>query len=675
MGRRRDKKFRGFVKSRDDDGFKLKRVKSKLVKFTGEISVTPGGFGFVKPSETEDSERAGAKDGEDVFVPPRHLCGALDGDTVQVALLDQEREPGKGPVGRVVAIIQRGRSHIVGELLAGNIVRPLSKRLPEIRVMGVPRSTGKSDWVRVRLLPDGSKHTESMRGNVEDSFGRAGILENDLMAIVAEHGLKPPYDEKAEAEAAALEPREIERADFTDRICATIDPIDAKDFDDAISIADGPKGGLVELGVHIADVAAWIVPNSKFDKEARSRSFSSYLPGKFMPMLPKGLTRKMCLREGEICPAHSVIFTVDESDGRILSSRRTRSRIKVAKRLDFDGVQDFIEGKPQPDWGGKLTAAIARLVSLTRKMRKLRAAEECFLHIATEEIRVMVDEPTMTIKGLSKKSQKESDKLVEECMLAANSAVAAELIDRGIAGLFRVHQEPDAGKLDEFAAFMADAFGIDVGDISTRQGCNEFLRSIKDDHKRPVIVGAFLRSLPRARYLVSPELHFGLGKMKYSHFTSPIRRYPDLVVHQQLWCADVKGKLRSRNSFELLAEHCSKMEERNDEAYYAANDRMKIHYLEWSGALMEGRLFEAVVSKATGAGLVCDVIELGLPGFVRLDERARERFRKSPKGGKLLSRQLGGGSGHQQYKVGDFVYLLLDRIDTAKGAAVFRLSV
>lgn len=651
--RKRKWKFQGH------DEVKLKRVKSKLVKFEGTLTTTPAGFGFVKPSEK----------GDDVFIPPRHLGGALDGDTVEVALLDQAREPGKGPVGKVVSIVERGRTAIVGELLAGYVVRPLSKRLPEVKLSGSSKNAKRGDWVKIRLLSDGSKHTEVLRGSIEGVYGRAGQIEADLLAVAAEHELRPPYSEEDNEEAAKLPLREIDRADFTDRICATIDPVDAKDFDDAISIADGKEPGQVELGVHIADVAAWVTPNSKWDKEAKSRSFSAYLPGMFMPMLPKKLTRRMCLTEGVESPAHSVIFTVRESDGAILSHKRTRSKIKVTKRLNFDEVQDFIEGNAQSGWDAKLTAAIKRLVNLTRLLRKRRKEGEEFLHLATTEIRVLVDEETKEIKGLSRKTQRESDKLVEDCMLAANSAVASELIDRGIPGLFRIHPEPNPDKLAEFSGFVEDAFGLHTGDLSDRKSCNAFIASLPDDHKRPVILSAFLRSLPRAMYSAAPEIHFGLGKYKYSHFTSPIRRYPDLLVHQQLWAADCNGKLRSKKTLEDVAEQCSKREERNDDAYYAANDRLKIHYLEQTGALMEGKLFEAVVSKVSVGGMVCEVLELGLVGFVPLGERGHHEFRKSQKGGKLKSIH-----GHTQYKVGDFVYLTLDRIDVAKGSAVFRVA-
>ncbi len=635
---------------------KFKRRKSCLIKFTGRISVSPSGFGFVKPEE----------EGADVFIPPRHLAGALDGDKVECALLDDQRDPERGPAGRVVAILEREREFVVGELIAGHLVRPLSKSLPEIKISGSAKGASRGDWVRLRLLSDGSKHTESLRGSVEEVYGRAGLVDADLKAVAAEFELCEPYSDEDNDEASKLPLQGIAREDFTNRLCATIDPADAKDFDDALSIADAAKPGEVELGVHIADVAAWVRANSKFDKEARRRSFSSYLPGMFMPMLPKKLTRLMSLTEGRVSPAHSVIFTVRESDGAIISSRRVHTNIKVGRRLNYGEVQDFIDGKPQESWPKDFAAAMARLVQLTRRMRAKRLADEEFIQLATVEIRVLCDEETKQIKGISKKVQRESDELVEDCMLAANSAVAAELIERCVPGLFRVHPEPTPEKLDEFSDFMQKAFGLHTGDLTVRKGCNEFLKAVPPDHRKPVILSAFLRSLPRAHYLAEPQIHFGLGKWKYSHFTSPIRRYPDLFVHQQLWAADTNGRLRSKKTLETLADECSAKEEKNDAAYFAANDRLKLHYLDEQGALQGGTVFEAVINKVSSAGITCEIPDLGIYGFVP-SSSLHGKVRVSKKFGK--ARREGS---HTDFKVGNFIYLQLDRLDLAKGSALFR---
>jgi len=361
-----------------------------------------------------------------------------------------------------------------------------------------------------------------------------------------------------------------------------------------------------------------------------------------------------------------VIFTVRESDGAILSSRRVHTNIRVSKRLNYEEVQDFIDGKPQESWDKPFSEALARLVQLTRKMRAKRLADEAFIQLATAEIRVLCDEETKQIQGISRKVQRESDQLVEDCMLAANSSVAAELIERCVPGVFRVHPEPSPEKLAEFSDFMQKAFNLYTGDLTERKSCNEFLAAVPDDHRKPVILSAFLRSLPRAHYLAEPQIHFGLGKWKYSHFTSPIRRYPDLCVHQQLWAADSNGRLRSKKILETLAEECSAKEEKNDAAYFAANDRLKLHYLHEQGALQDGTVFEAVISKLSGAGMTCDIPDLGIYGFVP-SAAMRGGFRVDRKAGK--GRREGS---HTEFKVGNFIYLQLDRLDLAKGSAVFR---
>lgn len=647
------KKFRGTGR-KDRSQTKIK------VEITGRFSSTPAGFGFVSPAD---------KTIKDVFIPPKHTGTAIDGDIVSVELLKEPPRDGLGPVGKIVSVIQRDREFIVGEMVSSYSIRPLSKNLPEeIKVSG-GKNANRGEWVKVRLLKDGAKHTEQLKGAVEDNLGKAGSVEADLKAVVAEFGLKGHYTEEMNAEADKLKINEIERANLTKLFCVTIDPVDAKDFDDAISIAPGDSDDEISLGVHISDVAAWIRPNSRFDKEAYSRSFSSYMPGMFMPMLPKNLTAKISLREKVETSAHSVIFTVKKSTGAIISSKRMHSKIKVTARLSFNQVQDFIDDPAlaPKEWTPPFRKNLTTLIELTRKMRQHRRDTEQFLEISTAEVRVICDEATKEIKGIERKVQREADQLVEDCMLAANSAVADELLNRKIPGLFRVHPEPTPEKIEEFAIFIEKAFKLRVSDISNRKECNRFLHSIPDDHRKPVIISHFLRSLPRAHYLAENALHFGLGKYRYCHFTSPIRRYPDLLVHQQLWAADTNAKLKSKKTLADVAEECSKKEERNDDAYYAANDRLKLHYLKSQGALENPAVvYEAVISKVSSGGLVCDIAELGIYGFVP-SKMLHGEFHHKKRFGKLKASR-----GRAEYKVGDFVYLVLDSLDTARGTALFR---
>ena len=320
------------------------------------------------------------------------------------------------------------------------------------------------------------------------------------------------------------------------------------------------------------------------------------------------------------------------------------------------------------DWSADLKKSLKLLIEVFEKMRVQRFKTEKFLNLDIPEIRVCCDEEKQEITGIERKIQGPSDQLVEECMLAANSAVASELIAKGIAGLFRVHPEPDPEKIAEFSSLMAQSLHFHTGDIlSSRDACIHFLESIPDDHRKPLILSNFLRSLPRAGYSVDPAIHYGLGKVQYSHFTSPIRRYADLTVHQQLWQADTNGRLRSKKSLKPIAEDLSDKEERNDNAYFAAVDRLKIHYLKQHGVMEDGTMYEGVITKITSSGLVCDIAELGLYGFVPMEKIRGGAFRRTKSKHKMKA-----SNSHTEYKIGDFVYLMLDSVDTVRGTAIFR---
>ena len=299
------------------------RRRQQQGEVSGVIRMTVSGFGFVTP----DSEKFPDIDG-DVFIPAKFVNGAIDGDQVQIALLPPRRgrpeDAAKGPSGKVIAILERDRQEFVGELLAGSILRPLDPRLPDDFVLtGSRKGAKRGDWVRVKFDEDG-EHS----GHIVSVIGKAGIVASDLDAVMAEFDLPPMYTEKEEDIALQLEPRKIERIDCTDRFVLTIDPTDAKDFDDALSIENSDVENCIVLGVHIADVAAWVSPKSKVDEWAAERAFSCYLPGRTLPMLPKKLTAKISLQQDQISLANSVFLTVNTITGEVVSAFRKHTYIK-----------------------------------------------------------------------------------------------------------------------------------------------------------------------------------------------------------------------------------------------------------------------------------------------------------------------------------------------------------
>jgi len=624
--------------------------------FTGTISINPNGFGFVRVPAENESDAA-----QDWFVPAKYLAGAMDGDTVRIALLppDPRFQDDKkdSQATQVVEVVKRARRTIVGIMVSYDRMRPLDKRLvADIMVTGNLHGARKGDWVEVKpdyesdLIPrkrmtrkSMSRRLAGITASVVRRLGPAGVIQADLDAVCLEYHLPEFYTLEEEAQAAAIVPREINRDDLRDRFTVTIDPFDAKDYDDAVSLAPGKTADTVELGVHIAEVAAWIEPGSYFDKKAGARGFTAYLPGRTINLLPKGLTRNISMTEGIDAPAHTILFEVERATGKILSGKRMHSLIHVNHRLDYDTVQKFFDDNRAPaEWPQRLCTVLRDMLDITGKMRRNRQSEEQFLDLEIPEIRVICDEINNKILGLENHLQRPSEELVEECMLAANSFVAAELLEKHIPGLYRIHPEPEPEKLEEFAALSEGSFNIPAGDLSNRQACKNYLKNLPDTPAKAPLLNAFLRSLPRASYQQENALHYGLGKTLYSHFTSPIRRYSDLLIHQQLWAADTHHALKSNKTMQNWGETLSELENNNDDAYFAASNRMKIRYME--EMLLAGRanVFEALITKVTNSGAVIELPELGLPGFINASDlpggyRSEEKALRDCHVGKVLT--------------------------------------
>jgi len=633
----------------------LERKRRKAEReLDGVIRITAAGFGFFTPD--------GGGENEEVFIPAKFIADALDGDRVRITVLPPRKnhpeDAERGEVGRVDAVLERKRTAFVGELLAGSVVRPLNIRLPDdVRIHGSRRGAQRGDWVRVRY--DFDPHGE-LSGTISKIIGRAGEITADLDAVMAEYELPEKYSEKDDAEAAEIVPREIERTDCRNLFVLTIDPSDAKDFDDALSVERDCDGNW-EIGVHIADVAAYIVPKSKFDEAAKLRAFSCYLPGRTLPMLPPSLTAKISMTAGTDSLAHSVFLTVT-SDGEVIRSRRAHTLIRVDQRLDYDEVQNFLDhGTVTESWAAGTVEKLQELFPAVRAIRSCRDKHEQYIDLPIPEVRVICDEKSNRITGLETRLPRESEHLVEECMLAANQAVGREMPQRMLAGIYRVHPFPEPEKTMEFSDLMHDSFQLPVGDISDRKTCREFIAALPDDGKRNVILNLLLRSLPRASYSTRGDVHFALGKTFYAHFTSPIRRYADLTVHQQLWNLDRKTRTRSAATLENIAAWISEQEENIDAAGFAAADRMKLRLLQEALEKEPEKLYDGIVVKVMASGLQVEVAEFGIYGFVERDRlpmrRRLERNAPDPRKG--------------DWKIGNYICLRLIGIDFARGCARF----
>lgn len=643
----------------------VKAVSQKVLAI-GRISITQHGFGFVKLADAKEDDK-------DIFIPAKHINSAMDGDTVKIKVLEGDKKSEeKGPCGIVYEVIERFRPGIVGELMSGReglALRPLNRRIPEnIKIVGSTKGAVKGDWVKANIKYKGdidSRHAVTVC-EITEVIGKAGDMTADMMAIIQEFNIMAPYTEEENQKAMELEPREIKREDLTSHYCITIDPHDAKDFDDSVSFMPGKTKNDCIIGVHISDVASYIAPGSYFDKEARERGFSAYIPGNTLPMLPKGLTRRMSLTTDKESLAHTVLLTVNTKTGEIKNYKRMHSKIRIRNRLNFGQVEDYIKSKKIVEgWSEELTDNLDKLIEVYRSMREYRNINEKFLDLSTTEIRVLRDDATGEIFGIERKKQGEADQLIEEYMLAANSVVAKELTNKKIPGIYRIHPEPDEEKLEEFSNFVADVFKISTGDLASgRVACKAFLEKIHDKSYEEIITSAFLRALNRALYSEKASIHFGLGKGLYSHFTSPIRRYSDLTTHQQLWDSDTTGKVRTEEEMARAALDCTEKEKNTDNAYFAANDRLKLHYL--NKLMMEDKLeiYESVIRHIGSTMIFVDILSLGISGCVPV-KYMKGDFRKAK--GKLSAER-----GSSSYKPGDTVFVQLEKIDFVKGDAVFR---
>ena len=663
------------------------RVTATTLKtVAGRLMVHPRGFGFVSPDDGS----------ADIFVKDRHLRQAMSGDHVLVKVLEEKKgnfkgrrgqftektSPHKafGPSGMVVQILEQGVQWLVGklELASGEYqVRPLRRELPD----AVPVHHGKTrmalkemlgHWVEAELmrpLEGGRLECRVVRSVSGDDSPMA-----DLLAITAEYQLQPPYSTEECAAAAAMEPVHVpHRIDCRHLKPLTIDPADAKDHDDAISIEPGTMPGTIRVGVHIADVAAYIRPSTWLDKSAAVRSFTSYLPGLTLPMLPHPLAAVQC----SLVPdadrlAHSVFLEISLKNGEVLSSTRHRTRIRVWGELTHDDTQAFIDtGKVSPRWPGGSAEIVRQLHELALVMRKRRAETDEFLSLGMPEVRIATEgkDAGLKIAGLKVNRGGSASDLVEEYMLAANTAVARELIAKKIPGLYRVHDEPAADSLAQFSQQVRRDFGIALPRFRTRGDLNGFLEFVELPELKPLLSASVLGILARARYSHLPGLHYGLGKTEYSHFTSPIRRYPDLLVHQQLLAHDLDQKLRTEEECAEIALASSGLEQNNDTASFAASDRLKLRYLRDQFASGARLRYEGIVSRLVGDSLLVYITELGFYGILPLPLLGNEFFEVLDSGNGVVGRRSG-----RVYRCGDLLPVAMEAGDFVKGRLTLRLA-
>ncbi|MDE6355370.1 MAG: ribonuclease R [Prevotella sp.] len=622
-----------------------------------------------------------------VFVAERNSMWALDGDRVQVTFMARRQKHIREAM--VTAIIKRAHDTMVGKLRVEDELAFLVTQdnifandiiIPKNKLKG-----GKTDQkavVRVVRWPDDNHR--NIIGEVIDVLGEQGDNDVEMHAILAQYGLPYRYprevEEAAEKIPAEITPEDIaEREDFRGVFTCTIDPHDAKDFDDALSIRrleDADNKGLWEVGVHIADVSHYVTEGSVIDKEAVKRATSIYLVDRTIPMLPERLCNFICsLRPDEDKLAYSVIFVMDD-EGEVRSWHLAHTVIRSQRRYAYEEVQTILEqngvkdgtGEPAPAPGpdGYTGDNAAELIQLDRLAKKLRAARfrNGAVKFDREELRFDIDGTGKPTRCYFKKS-KDANKLIEEFMLLANRTVA-ESIGRVKKGQkaktlpYRIHDQPDPTKLETLRTFVVK-FGYKMKTAGTRGAISKSLNTLLDEcagrKEQKLIEIVALRAMMKAKYSVHNIGHYGLAFDHYTHFTSPIRRYPDTMVHRLLTRYQQGGRSANKEHYEELCEHSSEMEQI---AQNAERDSIKYKMVEFMSDKL-GEVFDAHISGIQSYGIYCEIDENHCEGMVSLHDLDDDYYDFDEKNYCLVGRRH-----HHTYQLGDPVRIKVAKANIEK---------
>ncbi len=625
-------------------------------------------------------------DGLSVFINDDDTLHALNGDKVKVTIFATRKKSDRLN-GEIIEVLERSNKPIVGVLQVSHGVAflvhpdgslPYDVFIPENQLKG-----GKNgDKASVQIV-DWPENTRNPIGVVKEIFGKEGENETEMHAILAEYGLPYSYPKDVERYADKISdviPAEevAKREDFRNVTTFTIDPRDAKDFDDALSIRPLEKGHY-EVGVHIADVSHYVLEGSIIDKEAQQRGTSVYLVDRTIPMLPERLCNYICsLRPDEDKLAFSVIFDMDE-DAKVYSSRIVHTIIRSNRRFVYEEVQEILEQNGEADdiEGHIPVAANKRtgeycneLITLNRMAHKLKASRMYTgaIDFDREEIRFEIDEKGKPISVYFKVA-KDANKLVEEFMLLANRTVAESVgkVKKGQKAKvlpYRVHDLPDPGKLDNLAQFVKRfKYNIITQGSKTEvaKSINKLLMDVRGDKIQNLVENVSLRAMMKAKYSTHNIGHYGLAFDYYTHFTSPIRRYPDLMVHRLLTRYAEGGASASQKKYEGLCEHSSAMEQLATAAERASIKYKQVEYM--SERL--GEEYDARISGVTEAGIYAEINENHCEGFIAVRFLAAdETFDFDDKNYCLIGRKS-----HHRFSIGDEI-----RIKVAK-ANLFRKTL
>ena len=627
-----------------------KEVKTSV---TGTIDMKQTGKAYLIPEDKS----------EDVFIAATNTNHALHGDKVRVFIFP--RRKGHKLEGEVAEIIRRNKKQFVGTIETSKnfaFLRPDNATMPVDIFIPISKLNGAKNGQKVvAVITEWPVQSANPFGEVKEVLGKPGDNSVEMKSILAEIDFPLSFSPKAEKEAASFPDilpaaETAKRRDFRQVFTITIDPADAKDFDDAISLRSIDQGRW-EVGVHIADVSYYVQPGSAIDEEAVERGTSVYMVGRTIPMLPERLSNGLCsLKQGVDRLCFSAVFEMDET-GKIYAEWFGKTVINSNRRFAYEEVQEIIESGR-----GEFSAEIATLNKIALKLREDRFRKGSF-NFETQEVRFNLDETGRPL-GIYLREMKDANKLIEDFMLLANRKVA-ELIGKKRENqtvktfVYRVHDTPNPEKLETFTQFV-ERLGYKMK-ISSKKSLadsfNKLFNDIKGTGTETMIETIAIRTMSKAYYSTNNIGHYGLAFPFYSHFTSPIRRYPDLMVHRLLFSYMNNGPSVSKEVYEPMCEHASEMERRAVDA-----ERMSVKYKQAEYMLDKiGQEFDALISGVSKWGIFAEIIGTKCEGMIRLRDLEDDYYYLDEENYQIIGQRHG-----YRFKLGDKLKIRVKRIDLAR---------
>lgn len=631
------------------------RAAAKIVSMSGKIDITKSGMAFVA---VEGLER-------DIIVYPENLNSALNGDIVRIdVLIKTSRGVNKRTEGVVKEVLQRKQNEFIGRLeVKPNFafLIPDDEKIPVDIFIPINALNGAVQGDKAAVKVTEWSRSKNPVGEVVRILTNAPANELAMQEVLTENGFTLEFPDDVLEEAArfpdVLDSTEIaKREDMREVLTFTIDPVDAKDFDDAISIRK-LKNDDYEVGVHIADVSHYVQPDTALDTEALSRATSVYLPDRVLPMLPEHLSNMLCsLRPNEDKYTFSAIFTIN-TKGKVKDYRLGKTVIHSNRRFTYEEVQEILDGKD-----GDHKDELHILDTIAKALRQERF-DKGAINFSSTEVRFKLDEHAKPI-GIVVKESKDAHKLIEELMLLANRLVATHVSEiqvnnKPLPFPYRVHDVPNEEKLSSFASFAAQ-FGYKLNLNTPETIAESFNEMLQQAHGKPeqhILETLGIRTMSKAIYTTENIGHYGLGFEDYCHFTSPIRRYPDVLVHRIL--NDVlHNKIKPMKGLESMCKHCSDQERHAMDAERTATKYKQVEYMQQ----YVGEEFDAIVSGVASFGFWAETIEQKCEGMISVQELLDiDTFEFSEREYALVGRSTG-----MRFTIGDKLKIRVVRADLEK---------